>query len=251
MILTSWLVPVFAIGYGYYGLGRGFYYDPTMILLIIGGAISLIASMIMRSYADKYSKVKSSSGLTGAQAAQTILQRAGIKNVRVVPISGYLTDHYDPKTKVVKLGEESFNNTSLTGIGVAAHECGHAIQDAEGYPLLRLRSTLVPMVNTGTSLSLPIFVMGILFSTRALTTFGIILFSLAVIFQLVTLPVEINASSRAMKILTETGMLREEETGGAKKVLTAAALTYVAALLSSLLQLLRLVMISRQNKGRD
>ncbi|MDO5702593.1 MAG: zinc metallopeptidase [Lachnospiraceae bacterium] len=251
MVLTSWLVPVFAIGYGYYGIGRGLYYDPTMLLLIIGGAISLIASMIMRSYADKYSRIKSSSGLTGAQVAQTILQRAGIRNVRIAPISGYLTDHYDPKTKTVNLGEESFNNPSLTGIGVAAHECGHALQDAEGYPLLRLRSTLVPMVNTGTSLSLPLFVMGILFSVRAITTFGIVLFSLAVIFQLVTLPVEINASSRAMKILTESGMLKDDERDGAKKVLTAAALTYVAALLSSLLQLLRLVLIARGNKRRD
>lgn len=232
----------------HYGRFRGIYFDWTFLLLIAGAVICMIASAVMHSYTDKYSKIKASSGLTGAQAAQVILQRAGVSGVSVHPISGNLTDHYDPRTKVVNLGEESFNSTSLTGIGVAAHECGHAIQDAEGFALLRIRTSIVPVVNIGSSLALPVFICGLIFSIQPLLTVGIVLFSLAVLFQLVTLPVEIDASRRALKLLESTGLLREEETSGAKKVLTAAAMTYVAALLSSILQLLRLVILSRGNR---
>ena len=232
----------------HYGRFRGIYFDWTFLLLIAGAVICMIASAVMHSYTDKYSKIKASSGLTGAQAAQVILQRAGVSGVSVHPISGNLTDHYDPRTKVVNLGEESFNSTSLTGIGVAAHECGHAIQDAEGFALLRIRTSIVPVVNIGSCLALPVSICGLIFSIQPLLTVGIVLFSLAVLFQLVTLPVEIDASRRALKLLESTGLLREEETSGAKKVLTAAAMTYVAALLSSILQLLRLVILSRGNR---
>ena len=234
-----------------YGIGRGIYFDWTFLLLIAGAAICAIASAVMHSYTGKYSKVACASGLTGAQAAKVILERAGVRGVAVNAISGNLTDHYDPRTKTVNLAEESFNKTSLTGIGVAAHECGHAIQDAEGYAPLRLRSQLVPVVNFGSTLAWPVFLCGILFSFQPLLTVGIILFSLAVVFQLVTLPVEIDASRRALKLLSGTGLLREEETSGARKVLTAAAMTYVAALLSTILQLVRLILIARGNSRND
>ena len=240
------------IGAYYGGTGRrGIYFDWTFLLLIAGAIISMIASLAMRSATAKYETVRASSGLTGAQAAQVILERAGVRGVQSRPIQGHLTDHYDPRTKVVNLAEESFNKTSLTGIGVAAHECGHAIQDAEGYAPLRIRSSLVPVVNIGTNFSLPLFFIGIILSFQPLLTIGIVLFSLAVLFQLVTLPVEIDASRRAMKLLSSTGLLREEETQGARKVLTAAAMTYVAALLTSVLQLLRLILIARGTSRDD
>ena len=168
--------------------------------------------------------------------------------VGVQQIPGNLTDHYDPRTKIVSLAEESYDKTSLTGIGVAAHECGHAIQDAEGYPLLKFRTSIVPIANLGSNLALPVFVMGLIFSLQPLLTIGIVMFSLAVLFQLVTLPVEVNASRRALKLLEGTGLLRPDEMSGARKVLTAAAMTYVAALLSSVLQLVRLIIISRGNQ---
>ena len=237
--------------YSPYRYGRGIYFDWTFLLLIAGALVCAIASSVMHSYTAKYSSVAASSGVTGAQAAQMILQRAGVRGVFVKPVSGNLTDHYDPRTKTVNLGEESYQKTSLTGIGVAAHECGHAIQDAEGFALLKLRSQIVPVVNIGSSLAWPIFLGGLIFSVQPLVTLGIVLFSLAVLFQLVTLPVEIDASRRAMKLLSETGLLRENETAGAKKVLTAAAMTYVAALLSSVLQMARLILIARGNRRND
>lgn len=235
----------------YYPRSRGIYFDWTFLLLIAGGLVCMAASALMHSYTNRYSKVLSRSGLTGAQAAQLILQRAGVFGVSVQPIAGQLTDHYDPRTKVVSLAEESFNKTSLTGIGVAAHECGHAIQDAEGYAPLRLRSQIVPVVNIGSQLAFPIFLLGLILSMQPLLTVGIALFSLAVLFQLITLPVEIDASRRAMKLLGSTGLLADDEMSGARKVLTAAAMTYVAALLSSLLQLLRLILIARGNSRND
>ena len=238
--------------YGLFGYnGRGIYFDWTFLLLIAGAVISMIATGVMRGYTSKYSKVRSSSGLTGSQAAQAILQRAGVTGVQIRPITGNLTDHYDPRTKVVNLAEESYDRSSLTGIGVAAHECGHAIQDAEGYGPLRLRSSIVPVVNFGSTLAWPVFFAGIIFSIRPLLTVGIILFSLAVVFQLVTLPVEIDASRRALNLLSETGLLQRDEIGGAKKVLTAAAMTYVAALLGTVLQLARMILLARGNSSND
>lgn len=227
-------------GYGYYGWGM----DPTILLLVIGMLLSLAASAKLRSTFAVYKKVRSHSGITGAEAAQRILRAAGITDVQVVPIRGSLTDHYDPRTKTVSLSEDIYGRNSLAAVGVAAHECGHAIN----YAPLNIRSAIVPAANIGSQLSWPLFIAGLIFSIDPLVTLGIVLFSLAVLFQLVTLPVEINASSRALKMLESTGILGADEKKGARKVLTAAALTYVAALAASILQLLRLIILAG---GRD
>lgn len=222
----------------------GFYFDPTYFLLIIGMLLAMGASAKLKTTFARYSNIRSYSGMTGAQTAQRILQSAGIYDVQVVPISGHLTDHYDPAKKQVCLSEPIYNRNSLAAVGVAAHECGHAIQHAQNYAPLNLRSAIVPVANIGSSLSWPIFILGLIFSMRGLLMTGIILFTAAVIFQLVTLPVEYNASSRALKMLENTGILIPDEVSGARKVLSAAALTYVAALAASILQLLRLVILA-------
>ena len=226
----------------YYG------FDPTYILLIIGMLLSLAASAKLKSTFAIYRRMESASGMTGAEAAQRILRNAGVYDVRIEPISGELTDHYDPRTKVVRLSEPIYNKTSLAAVGVAAHECGHAIQHATNYAPLSIRSAIVPIANFGSTLSWPLFLAGLVLSIRPLLTAGILLFTAAVLFQLVTLPVEINASSRALKLLNADGILAPQEVRGAKKVLTAAALTYVAALASFILQLLRLLILAG---GRD
>ena len=223
-------------------------FDPTYILLIIGMLLSLAASAKLKSTFAIYRRMESASGMTGAEAAQRILRNAGVYDVRIEPISGELTDHYDPRTKVVRLSEPIYNKTSLAAVGVAAHECGHAIQHATNYAPLSIRSAIVPIANFGSTLSWPLFLAGLVLSIRPLLTAGILLFTAAVLFQLVTLPVEINASSRALKLLNADGILAPQEVRGAKKVLTAAALTYVAALASSILQLLRLLILAG---GRD
>ena len=225
-----------------------YWWDPTYILVVIGAIICLIASARVRTTYAKYSKYRSMSGLTGAQAAERILHDAGIYDVQVGHISGNLTDHYNPKTKVLNLSDSVYGSTSVAAIGVAAHECGHAIQHAQNYAPLTIRSAIVPAANIGSTLSWPLFLAGLIFSIRPLLTLGILLFTLAVLFQVVTLPVEFNASSRALKMLGSSGMLGTDEVRGAKKVLTAAALTYVAALASSILQLLRLIILAG---GRD
>ena len=226
----------------------GYYFDPTYILVLIGAVLSIIASSMVQSTFHKYSRVRSMSGMTGAQVAEAILRNKGIYDVRVARVRGELTDHYDPRTKVVKLSDSVYDSTSVAALGVAAHECGHAIQDAINYAPLNIRSAIVPAANVGSQLSWPLFIAGLIFSIRPLVTLGIVLFSLAVLFQLVTLPVEINASSRALKMLESTGILGTDEKKGARKVLTAAALTYVAALAASILQLLRLIILAG---GRD
>ena len=226
----------------------GYYFDPTYFLLIIGMLLSMADSVRVKSTFAIYSRVRSASGLTGAEAARRILRMAGITDVTVVPISGSLTDHYDPRNKQLALSQDVYDRTSVAAIGVAAHECGHAIQDAQNYVPLNLRSAIVPVANIGSTLSWPLFLAGLILSIRPLLTLGILLFSFAVLFQLVTLPVEFNASSRALKMLGSSGMLGTDEVKGAKKVLTAAALTYVAALASSILQLLRLIILAG---GRD
>lgn len=226
----------------YYGI------DPTYILLIIGMLLSLAASAKLKSTFAIYRRMESASGMTGAEAAQRILRNAGVYDVRIEPISGELTDHYDPRTKTVRLSEPIYNKTSLAAVGVAAHECGHAIQHATNYAPLNLRSAIVPIANLGSTLSWPLFLAGLVMSFRPLLTAGILLFTAAVLFQLVTLPVEINASGRALKLLNADGILAPQEVRGAKKVLTAAALTYVAALAGSILQLLRLLILAG---GRD
>ena len=235
-----------------YGRGIGFgWFDPTYLLLIIGALISLAASARLKSVFAKYSRVRGAANITGQETAERILRAAGITDVRVGPIQGSLTDHYDPRNKTVSLSEPIFGSTSLAAVGVAAHECGHAMQHAENYAPLAIRSAIVPAANIGSTLSWPIFIAGLLFSIRPLLTVGIIMFSLAVLFQLVTLPVEFNASRRALQMLTRTGILGPEETTGARKVLTAAALTYVAALAASVLQLIRLIALANGGRNRD
>lgn len=239
--------------YGGYGMRGGYYYyfDWTYLLLIGGLILSLVVSARMKSTSSKYSRVQSRCGLTGAQAAQRILQAAGVQGVTIGHISGNLTDHYNPTNKRLNLSDTVYGSTSLTAIGVAAHECGHAIQHAYGYSPLKWRSAFVPIANFGSSLSWPIFFIGLIAGSPALTTAGIVLFSAVVIFQLVTLPVEFNASSRALTMLENTGIMYREEIKDTKKVLKAAALTYVAALAQSVLQLLRLVILSRGRRRND
>ena len=237
-------------GYGMYGYGYGYRLDPTIFLVLIGVLLSLWAQIRVNSTFARYSRVRCFSGMTGAEAARRLLNAQGIYDVTVQPVSGKLTDHYDPRTKVVKLSESVYNATSVAAIGVAAHECGHAMQHNEGYGPLRFRSALVPVANFGSQLSWPMILLGILFGGLGspLVQVGILMFSLAVLFQLVTLPVEFNASSRAVRLLDSQGILSGEEVDGTRKVLKAAALTYVAAAAGSVLQLLRLVILFG---GRD
>ncbi|MFR8169413.1 MAG: zinc metallopeptidase [Marvinbryantia sp.] len=243
MMLLSYANNFFGYGYGY----RGLYFDPTMILALLGLILTMIASAGVNSTFAKYNKVRCMRGMTGAEAAQQVLHAAGIFDVQIRHVRGNLTDHYDPRNKTLNLSDSTFSSNSVAAVCVAAHECGHAVQDQKKYGPLVLRSTLVPLANFGSQLSWPVFIAGLIFSLQPLVMAGIILFSLAVLFQLVTLPVEFNASSRALRILEDTGMLGSQEMTGAKKVLRAAAMTYVAALASSLLQLLRLILLSRRN----
>ena len=228
----------------------GMYYswwDPTYFLVIIGAVICLIASARVKSTFNKYAAYRSMSGMTGAQAAQRILNSAGIYDVRVQHISGNLTDHYNPMNKTLSLSDSVYNSTSIAAVGVAAHECGHAIQHQEGYAPLKLRSFSVPLANIGSRLSWPIIVLGLILGWSGLLEIGILLFVFVVAFQLITLPVEFDASHRAIRILEAKQLFGDQELQGAKKVLTAAALTYVAALASAILQLVRLILISRRN----
>lgn len=219
-------------------------FDPTYILIIIGAVLSLGASAVVNSTFRKYSRVRSLSGMTGAQAAQRILNSAGIYDVSVQHISGNLTDHYDPGAKVLRLSDSVYGETSVAAIGVAAHECGHAIQHQHSYVPLRLRTAIFPVASFGSKIAWPLILLGIILSmSQTLIYAGIFLFSFAVLFQLVTLPVEINASRRAVKILDESGILYGDEVGITKKVLGAAALTYVAGAAAAILQLLRLLIL--------
>ena len=238
--------------YGYY------YYDPTYMLIVISALISLFAQFLVNSRFSKYSRVRSRSGMTGAQAAERILQSQGIYDVAIQRVSGKLTDHYDPRNKTLNLSDAVYASTSVAAVGVAAHECGHAIQHARGYAPLSFRSALVPVANIGSQLSWLFIILGIFFGgSHTLIMVGILMFSAAVLFQLVTLPVEFNASGRALKLLSETGILQKDEVSDTRKVLSAAALTYVAAATTAVLQLLRLLRLfggndrdSRQdNKG--
>ncbi|MCD8083085.1 MAG: zinc metallopeptidase [Clostridiales bacterium] len=238
----------------YYGYGYGYgmmYWDPTYILIIIGAIISLIASARVNSTFRRYSGVRSMTGMTGAQAAMELLRSQGIYDVTVQPVRGQLTDHYDPRTKTVNLSEAVYGQTSVSAIGVAAHECGHAIQDYVGYAPLRLRTAFVPIAQFGSTLSWPIIIIGILLGMTPFIELGIWLFVLALLFQIITLPVEFNASSRAVRLLDERGILYGDEVRQTRKVLSAAALTYVAAVAVSLLQLLRLLILFGGRRRRD
>lgn len=228
-------------GYGYgYGM-----FDPTIILVLIGVVISMWASARVNSTFAKYQRVRSMTGMTGAEAAKRLLNNQGIYDVTVRKVSGKLTDHYDPRSKTVNLSESVYDSTSVAAIGVAAHECGHAIQDNTEYIPLKLRAAIVPVANIGAQISWPMILLGVFFAGfgSPLVQIGILLFSLSVIFQIVTLPVEFNASARAVRLLDENGILSGEEVDGTRKVLGAAALTYVAAAAASILQLLRLVIL--------
>ena len=226
-----------------------YYYDPTYILVLIGVVISLWASAKVNSTYQKYSRTRSYSGLTGAEAARRILNSAGIYDVTVEHVRGNLTDHYDPRARVLRLSDSVYGSSSVAAIGVAAHECGHAIQDEESYAPLRIRSALVPVANFGTKAAIPIIILGLFFgSSYTLIQIGLLCFALGTLFQIVTLPVEFNASARAVRILGDRHMLMEEELQQTRKVLSAAALTYVAAALASVLSLLRLFLLFG---GRD
>lgn len=224
----------------------GYYFDPTYILVLIGVVISLLASAGVKNTFAKYNKVRNSYGITACEVAERILHDAGIYDVRIEQVAGDLTDHYSPNEKVLRLSSTVCHSTSVAAIGVAAHECGHAIQHAGGYVPIKIRNTIVPVVNIGQTLSIPLIMLGLVLGATGLINVGIILFSFVLIFQVVTLPVEFNASGRALAILRDRSFLGDEELRGAKAVLTAAALTYVAAVISSALQLLRLVLLSRR-----
>ncbi len=225
-----------------------FYWDPTYILVLIGMLICMGASAMVNSAMNKYSKVRNAGGITGADAARRILNSEGLYNVQIECLKSDRGDHYDPRTNTVRLSYDNYNQPSITAVGVAAHECGHAIQHAKGYAPLNFRSALVPVANIGSRLGLPIILLGVILSwNQVLIQVGIWTFALAVLFQLVTLPVEFNASARAVAKIGQYGLLGTEETKGCKKVLTAAAMTYVAAIL----QLLRLVILFGGNNRRD
>lgn len=222
------------------------YFDETYLIVIIGAVISMFFSARMQSTFKKFSQVQNCRRLTGVDVAERILQNAGIYDVQVELIEGNLTDHYSPNEKVLRLSESVYYSSSIAAVGVAAHECGHAIQHAQGYSLVRLRNTIVPVVNFGSQASIPLFLIGLFVGFEPLVTIGLILFSFALVFQLVTLPVELDASSRAMRILRDDRFLEEDELRMSRKVLSAAAMTYVAAVAVSALQLLRLILIARR-----
>lgn len=226
-----------------------YYIDSTYLILIPAILISALAQFKVSSTFNKYSTVRSINGYTGAQVARILLNDAGLQDVEIQQVPGRLSDHYDPRAKVLRLSSDVYGSTSVASIGVAAHEVGHAIQDKESYFALVFRNAIVPVVNFSSSLSWILFFIGILFSYSTLVTIGIILFSVVVLFQLVTLPVEFNASSRALKLLEARGILYDKEVDGARKVLSAAALTYVAATLMAVLQLVRLIAISNRNSN--
>lgn len=239
----------------YYG------YDPTYILVLIGAVLSMLASSFVNSTYNKYARIASRTGMTGAQAAQRILQMSGITDVTVTHVSGTLTDHYDPSKKVVRLSDSVYGSTSVAAIGVAAHECGHVVQHHKGYLPMKLRALLVPVANLGSRLGLPIVILGLILGLEfrlpgggyfSLAQIGVYIFTFAVLFQIITLPVEFNASRRALCMLRDYGMLAQDEVSDSGMVLKAAALTYVAAAAASILQLLRLVLLTKRgNRRRD
>lgn len=232
------------------------FFDPTYILVVIGLVITIWAQISVQSTFNKYSRVRTQSGKTGSDAARDVLLGGGVSGVSLKSIRGSMTDHYDPRDNSISLSETVADRASVAAIGVAAHEAGHALQHAEGYAPIKLRMAIIPVCNVSSSLAMPLFLIGLLFSAwNPETSFGmlmmnagIIAFSVAVFFQVVTLPVEFNASRRALAALEASGSYTEEELAGAQKVLRAAAMTYVAALAVSLLQILRLIIIAGGNR---
>ena len=224
------------------------YWDSTIIILIPAIIFSIIAQIMVKSAFSEYSKVRNSRGLTGADAAREILDRNGLTNVRIEHISGSLTDHYDPKANVIRLSDDVYGSATVAAVGVAAHEAGHAVQYAEGYYPIKIRNAIIPVTRFGSSLSTPLVILGLALSWDFLITAGILLFCAVVLFQAITLPVEFNASGRALKTLRSSHFLEDDEMKGARSVLTAAAMTYVAAMLSALLSLVRLLVISGRRR---
>lgn len=223
--------------------GMYYYFDPTYVLVIIGALICMAASANVSHTYNRYRNVRTMRGVMAQEVAAQMLQEAGIYDVRIERVSGNLTDHYDPRNKVLRLSDSVYGSSSVAAVGVAAHECGHAIQHQTGYVPIKVRNAIVPVVNLGSWLSWPIMVAGLIMGSFGLLKLGILLFAFTLVFQIVTLPVEFNASRRALHILGERGILYREELSGARKVLTAAALTYVTAVISTLLQLLRLILL--------
>lgn len=225
------------------------YWDWTYALVLVGVVLSFYASLRVRTTFQRYARVRSLSGMTGEQAAERILQSAGIYDVTIQHVRGELNDHYDPRNKTLNLSDSVYGSTSVAAVGVAAHECGHAIQHDRGYAPLRLRSALAPVASFGANISWLLILAGVLFASL-FVEIGIWMFAIAVAFQIITLPVEFDASRRAVKMLENTGILYSEEVSGARKVLKAAALTYVAAAATAILQLLRLILLFG-NRRRD
>ena len=222
---------------------RFFYgFDWTYLVFIVPCIIiTLICQIKVQSTFSKYSKFRNSRNITGAQAAEYVLRQNGVTGVRIEHVSGSMTDHFDPRTNVIRLSDKVYNNTSIAAIGVACHEAGHAAQHAEGYMPIKIRNAIIPVCNIGSTIGLPLAILGYILSFEPLITFGLLLYALIAVFQLVTLPVEFNASRRALKVIEETGVLDDDERAGARKVLSAAAMTYVASLLVALANLLRFV----------
>lgn len=220
-----------------------YYYDPYYWMILVPAMlIALLAQLNVSSTFNRYAKMASRRGFTGAQAAEAVLRAHGVYDVRIERVSGRLSDHYDPRSNVIRLSDAVYGSASIASVGVAAHEAGHAVQYAVGYGPIKLRTAIIPVCNIGSQLSILFIILGLVFYFPALFGVGVVLFALAVVGQLVTLPVEFNASRRAIASLADTRLLDEEELRGARKVLTAAALTYVAALLVSLAQLLRFLL---------
>ena len=227
-----------------------YYYDPSYLLLIPGLLLALYAQFKVSATFARWKQVPSRSGLTGAQVARRILDQNGCADVDIEPVAGSLMDHYDPENGVLRLSQEVYGSRSIAALGVAAHEAGHAIQDAQDYAPMRIRASLVPVANIGSGLAIPLFMLGLLMSWEPLTKIGILCFALAVLFYVVTLPVEFNASKRAVAVLS-SGYMPDDEVCGVRSMLSAAALTYVAAALQAVLQLLRLVLLANSRRRRD
>ena len=229
--------------YGYWGM-----FDPTYALVIIAFLLTMFASFGVQSTFKKYDKIRNSRGLTGAETARRILDANGLYNIRVERVAGNLTDHYSPKEDVIRLSDSTYSSQSVAALGVAAHECGHAVQHQVGYVPIKIRNAIVPAVNICNMLAMPLFIIGLLLQIFNLALIGAALFGMVLVFQLVTLPTEINASRRALATITEMGLLEGDEYKGAKKTLTAAAMTYVAAVAATALQLLRLLLLANRRR---
>lgn len=228
----------------------GFFIDYYYIILVIPAMlISLWAQFKVKSTYKKYSGVSNAKNITGAYAAQAVLTHYGITDVRIERVAGTLSDHYDPRSKVIRLSEGVYSSNSIAAIGIACHEAGHAAQHAQNYVPIKVRNSLIPICNIGSTLGVPLAIFGYILGFEPLISIGLLLYAAITVFQLVTLPVEFNASRRALRVIDETNLLYDDESGGAKKVLTAAAMTYVAAMLVSLANLLRLIL--RFNRRRN